>query len=182
MSLYTGSELIMFYNVENLFLPDPKPQFRNHSSKSGLFNWNQYRYDIKLRKIAHVFRLIQEESGQLPMICGLAEIQGKEVLKDLLKQDIFNGYHFVHYESLDERGVDVALLYDTSKIEVLHSEPITYFFKINHADSTAFDTTRDVLYTQLKYQGELIHFFVVHLPSKREDDINKPKRAFILKK
>ncbi len=182
MTEILDTELLMFYNVENLFLPDPKPHYRGQKSKSGLFNWNEYRYQIKLKKIAHVFRLIEQDTGRKPMICGLAEVQGKRVLKDLLHQDIFSTYDFLHFESLDERGVDVALLYDKTKVEVLHAEPISYFFKIEVEDPTAFDTTRDVLYCKLKVEDEIFNVFVIHLPSKRIGDINKPRRDFILNK
>ena len=171
----------MFYNVENLFRPDDRPQFKNQPSKSGLRNWNTYRYENKLFKIAHVFELAKEEFGKIPAIIGLAEVQGKEVLEDLLKKPNLENYGFVHYESMDERGVDVALLYDKTKVEIVFSEPISYFFEIPNTSPQAFDTTRDVLYCKVKIEGVECHIYVVHLPSKRERDINKPKRDYILK-
>jgi hypothetical protein len=51
----------------------------------------------------------------LPMIIGLAEMNNEENLKDLVTRT-FQNYDFVHYDSLDERGVDTALLYDKRKI------------------------------------------------------------------
>lgn len=174
------SEILVFYNVENLFRPEGKPAFKGHVPKSGLYNWNSYRYENKLFKIAHVIELMQEELHQKPAIIGLAEVQGKEVLEDLVKKPVFENYGIVHYESMDERGVDVALLYDATKVEILHSEPISYFFEIPDTHPQAFDTTRDVLYCKLKLQNEVCHVYVVHLPSKREHDVNRPKREYIL--
>ena len=174
-------ELILFYNVENLFSPDPKPKHKLDPTISGFKNWDERKYQNKLHKIANVFRLIEEQEEVLPMIVGLAEVYGEQNLKDLVALEPFNN-HFgvVHYDSLDERGVDTALLYDKRKIEVLETEPISFIFENDANSKENFDTTRDVLFCKLKFNEEIINVFVVHLPSKREKDINKPKRDFIL--
>lgn len=174
-------ELFTFYNVENLFLPDVKPLHKFDPTKSGLRNWDERKYKNKLFKIAHVFRLIKEKNGVLPFIIGLAEVSGRKVLEELVEIEPFHSqYGIIHYNSMDERRVDVALLYDKSKIEVIHSETITFFFEITNKNIEYYDTTRDVLYSKLKYKGEVINVFVAHLPSKREKNINQSKRDFIL--
>jgi exonuclease III len=123
----------------------------------------------------------QEENGVLPFMIGLSEVSGRKVLEDLVKLEPFNEeYGIVHYNSMDERKVDVALLYDKNKVEVIDSETITFFFEILKKNTGNYDTTRDVLYSKVRYKGEIVNVFIAHLPSKREKDINKPKRAFIL--
>ena len=177
-----NKELVAFYNVENLFCPDVPQVHKLDPTASGLQNWDERKYQNKLLKIAHVFQLILESEGALPMLIGLSEVQGRKPLEDLVKIDPFNSnYGIVHYESMDERGVDVALLYDQSKIEVISSEPISYFFAVEKKDSEYFDTTRDVLFCKVKYLESFINVFVLHLPSKREKDVNKSKREYILK-
>lgn len=174
-----NKELMMFYNLENLFLPD----FFHTKNKSGLKNWTPKRYENKLHKIAHVFELIEKTEKILPMLVGIAEIQDEKVIQDLLEKEVFKDqYHYVHFDSMDERGVDVALLYDKEKIEILYAEPLTYFFEIEDDNPDNYDTTRDVLYCRVRYQKEVFNLFVVHLPSKREQDVNAPKRGFILQK
>ncbi|MEN4759033.1 MULTISPECIES: endonuclease/exonuclease/phosphatase family protein [unclassified Chryseobacterium] len=174
-------ELFSFYNVENLFLPDPPPKHKLDPTISGLRNWDEKRYKNKLFKISHVFQLMKEKNGILPFIIGLSEVSGRKVLEDLVKLEPFNSnYGIVHYNSMDERKVDVAMLYDKNKVEVIDSETITYFFEIIDKNTENYDTTRDVLYSKVKYKGEVINVFIAHLPSKREKDINRPKRAFIL--
>lgn len=174
-------ELFAFYNVENLFLPDPPQIHKLDPTRSGLRNWDDRKYRTKLSKIAHVFRLIKEENGVLPAIIGLCEISGKKVLEDLVKLDPFSSqYGIVHYNSLDERKVDVALLYDKSKVEIIDSEAITFFFEIVDNKPDNYDTTRDVLFAKIKFKEEIMNVFVAHLPSKREKDINQPKRNFIM--
>lgn len=174
--------MFSFYNVENLFLPDPKPTHRLDPTRSGLRNWDEKRYRNKLFKISHVFQLMQEENGVLPFLIGLSEVSGRKVLEDLVEMEPFNSeYGIVHYNSMDERKVDVALLYDKNKVEIIDSETITFFFEIiNKKNTENYDTTRDVLFSKIKYKGTVINVFIAHLPSKREKDINKPKRDFIL--
>ena len=174
-------EIVAFYNVENLFPPDAPKVHRLDPTVSGFRNWDERKYQNKLYKIAQVFNLIHESEGVLPMIIGLSEIYGQQPLDELIKMPPFNSnYGVIHYDSMDERGVDVALLYDQSKIKIISSEPITYFFEFEETDPGKYDTTRDVLYCKVNYLGEILHVFVVHLPSKREKDVNKPKRDYIL--
>lgn len=174
-------ELFSFYNVENLFLPDPKPKHKLDPTISGLRSWDERKYKNKLQKIAHVFQLIKEQEGILPFVIGLSEVSGKKVLEDLVQLQPFNSeYGIVHYNSRDERKVDVAMLYDKNKVEIIASEAITFFFENENKNTENRRTTRDVLYSVLKYEEMVINVFIAHLPSKREKDINKPKRIFIL--
>ncbi|MCJ8152175.1 endonuclease [Chryseobacterium sp. SSA4.19] len=174
-------ELFSFYNVENLFLPDPKPKHKSDPTVSGLRNWDERKYQSKLSKISHVFRLIKEDKGILPFMIGLSEVSGRQVLDDLVKIEPFNSeYGIVHYHSKDERKVDVALLYDKNKVEVKHSEAITFLFEPENKNSESYGTTRDVLYSKVRYKEKEIDVFVVHLPSQREKKINGPKRIHIL--
>ena len=175
------SELVAFYNVENLFPPDLPSVHRLDPTKSGLRNWDERKYKNKLFKIAHVFQLLKEKENGLPMLIGLSEVSTQRPLEDLVAMDPFNSeFGVVHYDSLDERGVDVVLLYDKNKIEIISSEPISYFFEIEDQNPANYDTTRDILHCRAKYLGQIINIFVLHLPSKREKDINEPKRSFIL--
>lgn len=184
MENHVNHEVFMFYNVENLFSPDPKPKHKLDPTISGFRNWDERKYQNKLYKIANVVRLIEEKEQVLPMIIGLAEIYEEKNLQDLVSLEPFNNnFGFVHFDSLDERGVDTALLYDKRKVELISSEPISFVFEEqNENNEEYFDTTRDVLFCKLKSKEEVLNIFVVHLPSKREKDINKPKRDFILKK
>jgi len=174
-------ELLSFYNVENLFLPDHKPKHKSDPTNSGLRNWDERKYQNKLFRIAHVFQLIKEDNGMLPFMIGLSEVSGRKVLEDLVQKEPFNAeYGIVHYNSKDERKVDVALLYDRNKIEIIHSEAITFLFEAEGKGIQNYETTRDVLYSKVKYKQDEIDIFIAHLPSQREKDINGPKRAFIL--
>ncbi|TXF77385.1 endonuclease/exonuclease/phosphatase family protein [Chryseobacterium sp.] len=177
-----SNELIAFYNVENLFLPDKTPVHKQDPTVSGLRNWDSRKYQSKLAKIASVFEFMKQEHGVIPMLIGLCEIHGQQPLNELVRLKPFDSrYGVVHFDSMDERGMDVALLYDKDKLEIIHSEPISFFFGIDEGTAAYYDTTRDILYCKARYESKIIHLFVFHLPSKREKDINKPRRDFILK-
>ena len=45
-------ELVAFYNVENLFSPDPLAVHPLDPTPSGLRNWDERRYRNKLQKVA----------------------------------------------------------------------------------------------------------------------------------
>ena len=79
-------ELFSFYNVENLFLPDPMPKHKSDPTISGLRNWDQRKYQNKLFKISHAFQLMKEENGVLPFMIGLSEVSGRKVLEDLVQK------------------------------------------------------------------------------------------------
>lgn len=176
------NEIIAFYNVENLFLPDEEYDENREIVSSGLWNWDSQRYENKIFKISHVFDLMRSETGVIPMLIGLSEIENDEVLEDLLEKIPFGeNYKKIHYNSKDERGIDVAVLYDKTKLELLSSEAISFEFLI-HGNPPYYDTTRDVLWCKFKYEENVFNFFVLHLPSKREKDVNQPKRRFILEK
>ncbi|SDE19593.1 endonuclease/exonuclease/phosphatase family protein [Riemerella columbipharyngis] len=162
---------ISFYNTENFFPPDtPFLPF-----------WDEKKYLRKRENIAYVFGLMKQWYGALPMLIGLAEVGNKKVVKELLDCPIFEGnYGYIHYESPDERGIDVALAYDKNRVKVLASGPIRFEFEMNEGADVYIDTTRDVLYAKLEIFGTKIHYFLVHLPSKREKDVNLEKRNSIL--
>ena len=176
-----SKEWVMFYNVENFFPPDEKFSKGESKKLSGLKRWNEWRYRHKIHRISSVFEYFREENGNLPMLIGLAEIANNEVLEDLLSHPVFEeNYAFVHYDSLDERGVDTALLYDKTKIKYLDSDTISFIFELEEEGKEEMDTTRDVLQCRVEYEGEEMTVFVLHLPSKREQDINQSKRDYIL--
>ena len=169
------SELMMFYNVENLFPPDDK---NAETQNSGFRNWDDYKYNLKIRKLNNVFHFIEEDYGQPPSIIGLAEIGDRSVLEDLIKDNSpIGNYNIVYQKSQDSRGLSVALLFDNTRYTLLKFH--TLQFQLD--ESLAFDT-RDILHTQLLFEEKKLHIFVCHLPSKREKDAKKAQRNYIIEK
>jgi len=107
---------IAFYNLENLFdYEDDKLTFDEDYTPKGKNNWTIDRFNSKLEKLAYVINKIGVEKAQFPpALLGLAEVENKFVLEQLIDQpalDIID-YGIVHFDSPDRRGIDVALLYN----------------------------------------------------------------------
>lgn len=173
-NLYT----IAFYNVENLFDIANNPKTLDDDfTPLGRNKWNIKRYNRKLDKMSAVISQIGlQESGFVPAIIGLAEVENRKVVDDLINRKHLkdHDYEIVHFNSPDERGVDVSLLYRKSIFELLHAENITLFLKNEEGER---DFTRDVLLVRGKLKGELIHILVNHWPSRRSGtDETKVKR------
>ena len=169
------SELMMFYNVENFY---PPKQDSADLSSFGLYNWDEYKYSQKIRKISNVFRYIEEDYGQLPAIIGLAEIGAKSVLEDLTDDNSpIPNYEIIYQQSQDSRKLSVALLFDKRKYTLVESQMLQF-----HSDESLVFDTRDILHAKLLMDGKRLHIFVLHLPSKRNRDIKKEQRDYILEK
>ncbi len=86
-----------------------------------------------------------------PAIIGVSEIENRAVLEDLLRCHLLKKYNYeiVHYESPDKRGIDVALLYQSSLFKVTNTRSAT--LKIEGRDDFY---TRDQLVVSGELDGE----------------------------
>jgi hypothetical protein len=168
---------IAFYNVENLFdtIDDPGVHDGEFIPEATVA-WTTERYKTKLSNIARVLGAI--DSTELPLAIGLAEVENLGVLRDLVATKPLDkgSYDIVHFDSPDERGIDVALLYRHGMLQPLHSRPYPLTFDF---DST--DRTRDLLYFKaLAADSDTLHFLVNHWPSRsggKEQSDPKRQRA-----
>ena len=158
-----------FYNLENLFdTRDFEHTLDDDFTPVGRKKWTQKRYRRKIGKLARVIaRLGKYTTGKPPVILGIAEVENKKVIRDLLHQKPLGkmplGY--IHFDSPDERGIDTGLIYHKKYFSVTHSEPIPLM--VNNVDGVR-DTTRDILYVRGTLNGETFHVFVNHWPSRRD--------------
>jgi predicted extracellular nuclease len=162
---------IAFYNTENLFdiVGDDNTNDEDFLPNSNK-RWTTKRYENKLLKLGQVISQIGDDDVDCPpAIVGLAEVENKRVIEDLIQSKYLKHYSYdiVHYDSADERGIDVALIYDTSVFEVSHSEPFPIYLENENGNR---DYTRDVLLVTGKLNGEQVHFIVNHWSSRREGE------------
>ncbi len=164
-------QTIAFYNIENLFdVYDDKHTNDNDFLPSSVKKWTPKRYENKLRKLSFAISNIgRKETGKHPALVGLAEVENAKVIEDLIHYKHLENYNYgyVHYNSPDERGIDVALLYDKNAFEVLYSEPFT--IELTDDDGSP-DYTRDILLVTGLLDGEKIHILVNHWSSRREGE------------
>jgi predicted extracellular nuclease len=167
-----------FYNLENIFDTEDDPRTLDDDfTPEGPKKWTQRRYRRKLRKLAGtIHKLGKTTSGQLPSLLGVAEVENKKVLQDLISTKPLNRYSLgiAHHDSPDERGIDTALLYDQTCFELDHSEAIPLLV---YNEEGLRDYTRDILYVQGKLNGEEMHIFVNHWPSRRRgEEVTESRR------
>lgn len=147
---------IMFYNVENYF--DTEDDYETNDDEFlpvGFYHWTQKKFEKKRDDIAKVV----EATGN-PAIVGLCEVENRYVLEQLTQHTTLNkhGYAILHKDSPDNRGIDVALLYQVQHFLLIDSA----FFKINEKRKT-----REILYAKgVLGNVDTLHIFVNHWPSK----------------
>lgn len=155
---------VMFWNVENFF------DWRNDSttvsdvefSAAGERHWTWKRFQAKANAFAKALFWVEAETGRLPDIIGLEEMENAFVLRQVLQKTALRklDYKYVHYDSPDRRGIDVALLYRTSRLELLDSKPCHLF----SADTVM--ATRDILLCEFQRDSAKVAVLVNHHPSK----------------
>lgn len=159
---------IGFYNLENLFdIKDDPKTLDDDFTPDGWKEWNSYKYDKKLKKLSKVIAQIgKKETGTSPSLVGVAEVENRAVLKDLIATNALKneGYDIVHYDSPDERGIDVGLLYKKTDFKVLASKSVALYLE---AEEGGRDFTRDILYVHGMLTGIEVHIFINHWPSRR---------------
>jgi len=157
---------IAFWNTENLFDLEDDPNTRDEEfALGGDKNVTEKIYNLKLAQCAEVLTDLNAA------VVGLCEVENRFVLEELNNVYKDRDYKIIHYDSPDERGIDNALFYDPQSFKVISSRAINNTLPDG-------DKTRDILYVQGKYAGEIIHIFVNHWPSNWGGvEQSKPKRA-----
>lgn len=164
---------VAFYNTENLFdITDAPESGDNDFTPKSKNAWTAERYQKKLDNLYKVLTGMVG-NGKVPALIGLSEVENRTVLADLVSQTpIPDNYGIIHYDSPDERGIDVALLYDPKFFTPTQSMPLAV-----HFDFDANDKTRDILYVNGQLGKQTLHIFVNHWPSRREGQAqSSPKR------
>ena len=151
------------YNVENLF------DFRHDSLKNdteylpgNIRGWTSGRFYEKVNKIARV--ILTSSVSYAPDLVGLCEVENDYCLKTLVRYSPLRevGYRFVMTSSEDERGIDVALLYQPETFRLLESRSVRIPFR-----EYGYKPTRDILHVAGRIAtGDTLDVFVCHFPSR----------------
>jgi Endonuclease/Exonuclease/phosphatase family len=171
---------IGFYNLENLFDTIDSPTTNDVDfTPTGRLSWNTPKYISKQANMAKVISgLATELTPDGLAILGVAEIENRKVLEDLVVQEAIKdrNYQIVHYDSPDERGIDCGLLYNPKYFAVMASKTLPVALK--DPKTGIVDFTRDILYVAGMFDGEPLHIMVGHWPSRRGGQANSdPARA-----
>jgi predicted extracellular nuclease len=173
---------IIFYNVENFFDTIDSKKFKDKDfTPTGKFEWNTQRYQTKISNLSKVVNAITDSTPLL--FLGVCEIENKQVIKDWLKSPLMARHHLhaVHFDSMDPRGIDVALLFNKKFFKPTYKENIPVQF-----DFDPQYQARSILYVKGKFGKEYLHIFVNHWSSRKGGaEKSEPRRirtAEILRK
>lgn len=183
---------VMEYNVENLF--DCKHDTLKDDFEflpDGNYQWTPSKYWRKLNAVARGIVLASSENGTFlpPDLIGLCEVENDSVLYSLTHRSLLRGadYEYVMTNSPDQRGVDVALMYQPVSFRLLNH------YSIRVDTIPGMRPTRDILYVKGEVRSSVkgaetqentdvntsdshadatfnlvpLHVFVVHAPSRR---------------
>ena len=185
---------VLFWNAENLF--DPRDggagKADTEFSARGERHWTRKRFQAKCNTIAKTILWAADEERcppgdekkadvprrtsvpLLPDVIGLAEVENAFVLRQLIQTTALRklDYQVVHFESPDPRGIDVALLYRSSRLRLINAKPCHLY----NADSSVM-ATRDILLAQFIGPGGDLAVLVNHHPSKYGGTaVSEPRR------
>ena len=168
---------VLFWNVENLFdcKDDPRKN-DNEFLPDAKRNWTPYRYWEKVRNLAK--GIIASGNDYVPDLVGLCEVENDSCLYDLTRRSPLReaGYRYVMTDSPDQRGIDVALLYQRASFKVLQHQSI----RVPHKQLKN-GPTRDILHVVGKVvSGDTLDVMVCHLPSRSGGQAkSEPYRIFV---
>ena len=168
---------IMFYNLENFYdTYNDSITLDDDFTSFGMKYWGKEKYNTKLN---NTYKVIASVGGwEPPEIIGVCEVENKWVVSEIARGTPLRkfNYKYIHYDSPDARGIDVAMLYRPDKFTPIFHQPIPIVFPFDTASKT-----RDILYVKgLTTTKDTLHIFVNHFPSKYGGALlSIPKRNYV---
>ena len=143
---------------------------------------NAFRTDIYKKKVKNMARVVADIGSDLsnnsPVIIGVAEVENRKVLEDLVNDPLLlpKDYGIIHFESPDGRGIDVGLLYQRAFFRPISES--SHELRIYDDNTRKRVYTRDQLLVSGELEGDLIHIIVNHWPSRSGGEArSRPRRV-----
>ena len=173
---------VLFWNTENLFDCKDDPQKNdNEFLPEATRHWTSFRYRDKLKNLAK--GIIASGNDYVPDLVGLCEVENDSCLYDLTRRSPLKeaGYRYVMTDSPDQRGIDVALLYQRGSFQLIQYQSIRI-----PSRKIKKSPTRDILHVVGKVvSGDTLDVMVCHFPSrsggKAKSEVHRLLVAEILK-
>lgn len=166
---------LAFYNLENLFdtIDDPYKndnEFLPDSKKV----WNTEKYKKKINNMSKVINCMGDNG---PEFIGFCELENATVLEDLLQKSCLqsHNYKFVHFDSPDERSIDVAFAWKDKHLKFISAKA----YIIKNPDYPQAKT-RDILLVSGQHKKDTLYFIINHFPSRLGDSTESAqKRMYV---
>jgi hypothetical protein len=105
---------VAWWNLENLFdhRDAPRTEKLQRAIGSDLANWTPQLRDRKIEQLASIIR--QLGGGLGPDLLGVCELENGTVLQmlvDRVQALTGRNYAFVHFDTVDQRGIDIAFIF-----------------------------------------------------------------------
>ncbi|MDD3787082.1 MAG: hypothetical protein PHO94_00105 [Petrimonas sp.] len=153
---------IMFYNVENLFdTQNDSLTLDDDFLPDGEMQWSPWKYWEKLKNITRVITAVG--GMRSPALVGMCEIENDSVIFDLTRRSPLRAqrYDYITTNSPDERGIDVALLYQRDQFNLFEKNEYEIIF------TQPTKPTRNILHAVgSTLSGDTLDVFVCHFPSR----------------
>ncbi|MBY5948434.1 endonuclease/exonuclease/phosphatase family protein [Photobacterium rosenbergii] len=160
---------VAWWNLENLFdvegAPNRPPWLQKKLQKE-LAGWNEDVLEKKISQLASIINQMNEGKG--PDILGVCEVESRQVLEKLANAlHSHNHYKIIHADTNDKRGIDVAFLYNSEKVQPALEEtssgpqPKVYSHVIVKRNAT-----RDILQAEFSWQEKPFIMIANHWPSR----------------
>ena len=156
---------VAWWNVENLFDEEGSPRRTDKVARAlghDIVGWTPALRDQKITQLASVIAQMNSNAG--PDLLGMCEVENEFVVQRL--RDSVNAllparaYEVAHADTVDQRGIDVAFLFDPA----LLSAPATERFQHVVMRRTA---TREIFQVNFQtHRGRTWSIFGNHWPSR----------------
>jgi predicted extracellular nuclease len=158
---------IATYNIENLFDAVDDPAKEDFDAT----RWDAEKLDVKCKNLAAVIQAMN--GGRGPDILGLAEVENRAVVEQMLAKIKLpqREYKVVHHDSPDERGIDVAIVYDAKLLKLADEK----------AHPVTVQTTRDILEAKLSWDNDVLYVMMNHWPSQNNPETDRIAAAKVLR-
>ncbi len=160
---------ILCYNAENLFDTIHKRGLNDSDfTPLGAYHYGTSIYNQRIEHLATVIASVSDNKHHsFPALVGLAEVENNTVLQSVIAHPLLSGnnYQFIITHGNDKRGMNVALVYDTTLFHVFNAKELPVL-KPNGKDTL---NTRNILKVSGTMSGDTFTVFVNHWPSHRSD-------------
>lgn len=168
---------VMFYNTENFFDCTHDTLKNDYEFlPESMHHWTRGRLYQKALHISQVIAAVGELDP--PALVGMCEVENDSSIYYLLHRSPLAqlDYQYVMTHSADERGIDVALLYQRGVFRLLQKDSIRPVFS-----NGIHRPTRDILHVSgMVLTGDTLDVFICH-PSSRMggQKQSEPARLFV---
>lgn len=178
-----------FWNLENLFDIENSPRRSDKLKRAigkDLKGWDDTKLTAKIDQVSKIIKLMNNGLG--PDILGVCEIENKHVLERLVLAlaSLSRNYKIIHADTKDQRGIDVALIFDADlfELEKGNIDPANP----NKIEDLVFNhfilkrtATRDILQVNFKTRSKQNRIVVMlnHWPSRMGGEYESQGYRFI---